>query len=518
MVISVLLITTAGLRLSRGEPLTGVGSLTLYSACGVTYATILFGALWIRFRGNRHRVLVAYVQLVGDCLVATVLVLATGGFDSAFTFLYSLAILNAAVVLTQRDTLILAGVASACYALAITAQHFDWTSGFGLSRPTWAETFPSLLANVLAFFLVGYLGSSLTRQLRTTSQQLTKAEAALVEAEHIHETVLESLPSGVLTFNHAGDVVFLNRAGADILGPDIARSQSRLAAFFPPAITGDRFELELDGDILIGATAAPLSGPAGGGRVVVFQDLTELRALQQQVARADRLRTLGGFSAGLAHELRNPLASINGCLQLLEEDAAQGHLNSDQAARMLAIARREGERLAGLVTAFLTYARPPPPHREPMSLHSLFHDITEAASLKAGAPIAVVGDDVTVYADKSQMAQVAWNLVSNARQALETTASGGQIEVRLGQDRDRGWFIVDDNGPGIADDQRDKIFDPFFTTRADGTGLGLATAHQLVDAQGGELDMVPSALSGAAFRVRLPRRAPSPSPGDPDLG
>lgn len=326
--------------------------------------------------------------------------------------------------------------------------------------------------------------------------------------------MLESLPSGVLTTAPSGKITFVNRAGSEILGEDRAHLLGAQASAYipelPTAASPGRFEIQLDEDRVLGGNVASL-GEESRGQVVVFQDLTELRRLQGDLARAERLQTLGRFAAGMAHELRNPLAAMIGCLQLLKADAKKGTPLSEEAMRMLGIVDRESTRLEGLVSDFLTYARPSPPNVTVLDVGELCRRCAQAAGAGEDASIEVTAEAGPHHArgDADQLQQVMWNLLGNALQATRgemgpTRGEPPRIEVRVRRHGAACEVQVDDNGPGIADVDRGRIFEPFFTRRASGTGLGLATSHQLIMSQQGDIDVGSSPLGGARFTLRLP--------------
>jgi len=249
------------------------------------------------------------------------------------------------------------------------------------------------------------------------------------------------------------------------------------------------------------------------GTAVIFQDLTGLRAMEDRVALAERLADLGRLSAGLAHELRNPLASMMGAVELLHGSASLAA--EDQ--RLLGIVLREGGRLAQLVTDFLAFARPAPLRRAAIDLAGLAAQALDAfAHDPAAEGLALERDLLGTPArcDPGQLQQVLWNLLVNAAQALPPAAPGerrGAIRVACRPTPEGGAELaVEDDGPGVAPEDRERIFTPFFTTRPDGTGLGLATVHQLVAAHGGTVAVEMAAPHGARFVVRLPPAAAEP--------
>jgi two-component system sensor histidine kinase PilS (NtrC family) len=519
VVMTVMVATTAVLRgASDGSIFQGAAAaLTVVAA--VSYGSILAGALWLRRFGSRGVRPLALVQLGFDALVAAVVVALTGGVESVFVFVFSLTVLNAAAVMQRQGAVAIAIFAALLYALVFGLEVAGMLRWFGIEEaPSTTQLLPSFLTNTASFVLVAALGAFLSEQLQRTSERLDVAQAQIAHIEELYHAVLESLPSGVLTVDAGGEVLYVNGAGAQILGKNAGELVGKPLAHQAPALVVDdvteysRFERQAGGRTL-GGSVARLTGFEGlAGRVVVFQDLTELRRLQQDVARAERLAELGRFAAGLAHEIRNPLAAMIGCLQLLQDDtkasAAGPHDSSEEASRMLGIVQREAERLSSLVTEFLTYARPAPPRIEAVRLLGVAGETV--AAMRTGLPpqlqLEVEGDGAVVAdCDPSQVRQALWNLVRNAAQAAGGDGRAGRVRVEVRAERDCALLVVDDDGPGVPPDIRARVFEPFFTTRADGTGLGLATVHQTLAQQGGGVRLADSPLGGARFEVRLPR-------------
>jgi two-component system sensor histidine kinase PilS (NtrC family) len=253
----------------------------------------------------------------------------------------------------------------------------------------------------------------------------------------------------------------------------------------------------------LGISAAPLADHAGRvvGRVIHFQDLTELRRMQLEVERAERLASVGRFAAGIAHEIRNPLASISGSIEMLKTTPG-----ADADSRQLMdIAVREVDRLNRLITDLLDYARPRSEERRPLDLGEQVAEIARAFALERREKICVVSDlspGVVVEAATGQLRQVIWNLIRNAAEAMP---DGGEIAIRLAGDGTHAALEVRDEGPGIPSDRLERIFEPFYSTKAGGTGLGLATVARIVADHNGTVtvDSEPDQRRGAAFIVRL---------------
>jgi two-component system sensor histidine kinase PilS (NtrC family) len=234
------------------------------------------------------------------------------------------------------------------------------------------------------------------------------------------------------------------------------------------------------------------------GLLIAFQDLTEIKTLEGQLKRADSLAAVGRLASGLAHEIRNPLASISGSVQLLLEDKKV----RDEDRNLMEIVIKEADRLSALLSDFLNFARPAPLQLEPVNLAALldeliallsasgqFNDVTVDKAYSGPAPM---------HVDPQKMYQVLWNLLINAGEAVQ---SSGEIRVEIVQDK--GEIIIEDSGPGIAEEDRDKLFEPFFTTKGKGTGLGLANVYANVEAHGGHIFVEPSSLGGARFTICL---------------
>ncbi|MBM4281328.1 MAG: PAS domain-containing sensor histidine kinase [Deltaproteobacteria bacterium] len=512
VVVTVLVATVVVLKATSDEDIFARASLALYGIAGAAYLTILGGAGWMRVFGTRGLAVVGYVQLVSDAAIASALVLMTGGVESIFVFLYSLSVLNAAIVLERRGAIVIASSATLMYAAVWVVEAL---AGQGL-----VALLPQFATNAGSFFLVAVLGGYLTGQLTRTSERLKDTEASLAQLERLNAAVLGSLPSGVLSIDDRGRVVFINLAGNDILGggtvgAEVGTWRPELVGVGADGVT-DRFEITLvDGERrrVIGGNVAPLIGAAGAGRVIVFQDLTELRRLQQEVTRAEQLAALGRVSAGLAHEVRNPLAAMIGSLHLLRSDDSR--IDSDNR-RMLDIVWREAERLSRLVQDFLRYARPAPPHPTAVKLSALVDETAAAVrlGLKAAKVRTDAAIDVVARCDPDQLRQVLWNLVANADAVLAAAGrSDGVITIGARAEGGVARIDIDDNGPGVAEEIRGRLFEPFFTTRHDGSGLGLATSRQLLLQNGGSIALDVAPTGGARFTVRVPlERSSAPPP------
>jgi two-component system sensor histidine kinase PilS (NtrC family) len=391
------------------------------------------------------------------------------------------------------------------------------------SRPSPEETLPAVLGHALAFLAVGLLSRRLAHQIQTGRRELH-------ELAEIHRRIVDGVSSGLLTVSRAGRVTSFNREAEQITGfradevlgiplgelfPSLARSGA-----LPPL---ERMQVRFLGrdakPLHLGMSVSVLRDLAGepDGAIVIFQDLTHVVEMEEQLRRSERLSAVGQLAAGLAHEIRNPLASLSGAIELLAVDLPQG----DASSRTLReIVQRETARLNRLVSDFLTYARPGIGRAEAVPLRALFEELRELIARDGANAVQVhldVDDSLQALGNPDQLRQVFWNLLLNAAQSepADAVVHVRAVPVRAAAraeraDRDQVQqeeveITVEDRGCGIPPDALERIFEPFFTTRPKGTGLGLATVHRVVEAHGGRIAVSSERGKGTKVRVFLPR-------------
>jgi two-component system, NtrC family, sensor histidine kinase PilS len=469
----------------------------------------------------------AAVQLGWDLLTATGLVFVSGGAASGFTFLYGVVVLMAAIVLGTR-----AVIGSAAAALALYS-----TTGIGLAngwlphppdqlemhyRLATSELGTAVLTNVMGLLLVGLLAGNLAVRLKKAGGQLERAERSARSLERLNDHIVRSIASGVITTRSDGTVQAVNPAAADmfrasptaLLGrplPELMPGAWDEAAGADPARLpavdrGEDTAVRPDGSTFpVGYSRRPLVADHGEaiGHLVAFQDLTEIRALRATAEQAERLAVLGRLAAGLAHEIRNPLSSISGSVQMVRHDAQLGPEDS----RLLDIVLSEAERLNELVSTMLQVGRPRPPQREQVDLGALAAEVVDMARRGPAASPAVTLElerppsGPMAQGDADQLRQVVWNLLKNAIQASST---GGVVRVCVGSEGTHSAIEVRDRGQGIDPEQMGHLFEMFYSGRQGGVGLGLALVKQIVDAHGGTIHVDSSPDEGTRFRVVLP--------------
>lgn len=488
-------------------PLHRVSELLYGVAMGSYVVVIVLGVL-LRSPGISKLVLAA-VYLAADVMLAFAVVQATGVVHSAFTFLYLLAILDAAIIASRPATMSVATAATLAFGGQLAFQVYG-VGGKAAGKGD-AAFLISLLTHLVAFYLVALLASYFGDLLRRAREAATVAESDLLHAHELHEAILESLPLGVLTVDQARHVRTANLGAARILGaaihdlvgkplPAALHLAIESATEHPVVATqlnGVTRHLSFARASLAKQGDAPLE-------VVVMEDRTELRELEQSLAVRARLASIGELAAAIAHEVRNPLASISGAVELMQGCGD----NVDERDRLSGIVLREISRLNRLVDEFLLYARPGAADRLSVDLAALSrelvemlrsHPLAQERTIRMQTP-----ERLMASVDAQQIQQVLWNLLRNA---LEATPKGSQVEflVREQEGEQRCVvFEVRDHGAGIASQVQSRLFEPFQTTKPDGTGLGLAVVHRIVEKHEGVVTLENVADGGARALVILP--------------
>lgn len=527
VIVTALLGATSWFTLRPGQSLGTVTERLLYTLIAFIYVVSLI-YLWI-LRKRRQLPSLAAAQVIGDVLVATYLVYLTGGADSLFTLMYPLAIVNASVLLFRPGAVLAAVGSSVIFAALTAAFAHGWVDPVapGLAQRPLTLTRLSfvIIANGTAFVLTAALASYLTEQVRRAGEELDEREVDYAALAELHGSIVRGMSSGIVTTDLSGRVTFVNPAAAEILGVRTSRVLEAplrewlpsLAAAVEGALLrgfgrGEVDERDAAGNVRrLGFVVNPLRRQGerrGDGRrvspglAILLEDLTAVRAMQESIRRNDRLAAMGQLAAGLAHELRNPLASMTGSIELLGRGAA---LSADQR-RLMDIVLREAGRLNQLVTDFLSFARPAPVMRRETELGVLVDETLAVFANSPGAERLALTrsglSSLTISADAAQIRQVLWNLLRNAADAMP---DGGSISVELSRmPNGHAALSVSDTGPGIAPADLARVFEPFFSTKAQGTGLGLAWVHRIVEAHEGRIDVSSTPGAGTVFTLMLP--------------
>ena len=545
------------------------GTIPLYVLLACTFGLSLLYALGLR--SQSYLGLQGLIQLTLDLILVILLVHFTGGPDSVFPFMFIFVIFAAANLLGMRGSLVVAVLSSLVYATLLLA---EWTRlvqpvafAGGLSQRPAGYAVYQVVIHAVAFLAVAILSSHLAERLRQAGRELEQRGIDLRNLRTLHEAIVATIPSGIMTFDLEGRLVSFNSAAERITGHGFAALQDQpwqmtpfapcetLGTFFATPTTrldGPATELELrraDGrTIPVGIACSPLRSGDGDtiGLVAIFQDLTERRRVEEQLRRADRLSALGHLAANIAHEVRNPLAAISGSVEVLREDEAVTGSSRD----LLEIILREARRLKLITGQFLDFAKPHPLLFRPCALRPLLEEtlllLAKSSEWHQGMlwEFTEEAPGLHALADPDQLRQVAWNLCLNAAQSMP---EGGTLTVTvrnvppgnegelvgssMGESRraaphsaesasppvqrsaHHDWIEIAlrDTGRGIPPEALERIFDPFFTTRPSGTGLGLAIARKIVESMGGSIRAESQPGMGTVFLLWLRRAFTHPS-------
>ena len=497
---------------------------------GLTYALTAFYAATLRLAEGRRWLV--DVQLAGDALIVSAFIYFTGGVTSYFTSLYVLPIVAASIVQFRRGGLLVATLSAVLYGGVVLAQyltvagymHDPWLVSPVLPPRSVAQY--TYLLNAFGFFAVALLSGSLAERVRTTGVRLEQASSQIADLQALNQHFIDSLPSGLATTDNTGRILTFNRAAENITGRSSASVAGRpiaevlnipgdaVGAASPELDNGRarRMEAQLmraGRHIEIGLSIAYLQTPGGrAGYLVTFQDVTDIKKLERDARLQQRLAAVGEMAAGIAHEIRNPLASMSGSIQILRHELP---LSTEQG-QLMDIVLRESERLNTTIGSFLAYARP---QRFAIARFDVRRALNDAALLLRNSAevqqghlidVDVPPSELWYDADEGQVKQIVWNLASNGLRAMP---KGGRLRLMAAVDpaTDGVVITVQDEGIGIAPDELEGLFQPFHGGFAQGSGLGLAIVHRIVTDYNGKIQVSSQPGHGTTVAVHLPARA-----------
>jgi two-component system sensor histidine kinase PilS (NtrC family) len=533
-----LLVATVVVQARAYPSFSNTSLASLYILTGIIYfLTLCYALLLDRIK---KYILFAYVQLVFDVLFVTALIYVTGGIESIFSFMYILTIINAAIMLYRRGGLLIASASSIGYGSLLDLQYFGiihpyYTRASELMTYTIGYYFYTLLMNIAAFYLVAFLSSYLAEELRRSSVKLKAKQYDLDQLELLNRNIVQSINTGLITLNNKLEISYVNPAAEQISGFNYRDLEGiHIGDIFPKIVpnlsisdkeggNADMVQpqkaIDIDFDrrdgikLHLGFSQSILRDPGGDeiGLILIFQDLTEFRQMQDQVRRMDRLAVAGELAAGIAHEIKNPLASLSGSIQMLRDEVDFGPMQQ----RLMDITMREAERLNALVNEFLLFSRPEEAVDRSVDVNEVIDDTLEMLknSPELSRPIRIektLSENLWVHIDAQRLQQVIWNLVLNAVQemknsgrlsvstAIRTKRGSGNAQEKLAE------IAISDTGPGILPENQGKVFDPFFTTKDQGTGLGLTIVHRIVENYDGKIFLDSDGHSGTTFTLHFP--------------
>ena len=495
----------------------------LFVVCGLTALYVLAHTF------SRSLLLQARVQFLVDIILVTWLVWTTDVIHSPYIAVYIVVIAASSLFLGPRDAI---AISVGC-AVAFTASALAILSGVGrvgigdLLGTGRAQTFQSIGLFDVAFLVVGLLSARLAERQSRSDVRLRAANQSLATLRALHERIVESIRSGVVTTDLQGRIYTFNSAAEEITGYDETDVRGQDASIFfgeikeivagsmdttPAADASPRFEadcLTAEGlRLRLGFSVSPLFSETGEttGTVITFQDLTHIRALEETSRRQDRLAAIGRMAASIAHEIRNPLAAMRGSIQMLRADM-EGHSSQTE---LMEIILRESDRLNRIISDFLNYARPRSMIQSEVDVGALLQQtftlLRNSAEISNSHIIEEEVPDlpILVEADAEQLQQVFWNL---ARNALQSMPGGGTLRAEVQKhSHDRLRIAFSDTGRGMSPEQVERLFEPFSSTTG-GTGLGLSIVYQIIRDHGGTINVRSREGQGTTITMELPGTA-----------
>ena len=506
---TLVLFTTIFLR----QEVLGEGAvLKIYGMLAISFA---FSLLNVSFWDQTLRVrLYMPSQLLYDILLTSYLVGLTGVTDSIFLVLYLLNIVFASVVYALIGALVVAALSGVVYAFIYYAQ----VDAEG------ANAFYNLAYSELLFLLSALLSGQFMDELRRQKAMLETQRQSIARLELLNDRLLNSIPVGLVTVDSGEYVHTINQTALSLLGldhtpgmrlkyyellPDLrgilgawdhmTETQRLRFSFRHGDDPNPRFNLSL-----VKLRAGTWDGSPDMQHILVFEDVSKMIDLEKKLEFESRLAATGELAAGIAHEIRNPLASISGSIEMLY---ANLEIKGEQERRLFDIALREISRLNNLITDFLEFAKPRDETAGDFQLREAVLEVSEAvqSGRTKGRKLSVASEisgEIIVHANRERIKQVLFNLFLNSVEAAKSDTVG----IRVKAERQPSGVVaidVSDDGPGIPPELHAKVFDPFFTTKREGTGLGLATVARILKAAKGGIQLVPS-TGGAHFRIELP--------------
>jgi len=526
---TVLLGSTIIVQFRASESFISPPLLTLYGLIATVYVLTFIYVLALK--RIRSTVRFTYVQISLDTVFVTAIIYVTGGIASVFSFLYLVVVVYTSIFLYKRGSLIMAASCSIQYGTMIDLEYYGILHPFYSLAGSGAQTFePSyvlyrVLMTMVGCFLVAFLSSYLAQQSLSAEKELKAKQKDLKQLEAFNASIIQSMDSGLLTLDPEGRITSFNRGAEEITG--FAQGEvlgKPLAYVFPGLVERDvafresfqkarrrndvEFRRKNGTTGYLGFSISSLTGPDGRviGDLLIFQDLTALKRMEAHVKRMDKLAAIGEMAAGIAHEIKNPLASMSGSVQLLKNEIG----NTPMAQKLMQIVLRETDRLTALANDFLLFAHPGPGKKKAIELSSSIEEILELFQQDplCRNRIKVVRHlvpETWTEIDPGHMRQIFWNLLLNAAEAID---GSGRIEVSMKVGRELVHVAIKDNGCGISEENSKDIFNPFFSTKAHGSGLGLSIVHRLVECYDGHIEVQSREGSGATFILSLNRIDP----------
>jgi two-component system sensor histidine kinase PilS (NtrC family) len=438
-----------------------------------------------------------YVQLTFDILMITLLVYLSGGIVSPFYFLYILPIIVASIFLSRRDTLIIATVSFIAFGMLSDLLYLEiipFYPNFAVGDVSLGTFIYNLLMSFIAFSSVSFISSYYFERISKTGEQLKNIQENLQDMILLNNSVLEKMENGFITSDAQGRVVsynakaaaFLNlKKGGNIFDLLLVKDELPQIRKIWQSNNSYYFEKNLRG-FSLGISLSSIEKVSSFERLLVFliTDLSAIKEIENKLKEKEHLALIGEMAAGIAHEIRNPLASISGSVQFLR----QGLNLEPELKNLMDIIVKESDRLSAFIEEFLNFSRQSPLEISQFDLAGVVNDVVAMISRNLGAVrfIKKYNPGSMVHADFKKIKQLVWNLLNNAVKALQEK---GEIEINLFQDAKAVYLSIHDFGVGMDREEIEKIFTPFYSKFAFGIGLGMNIVKRIVEEHGFKMEI-----------------------------
>ena len=474
--------------------------------------SVLYMLLWKY--GNRPN-LTYQIQFFFDLILISILIFISGGINSVFTPFYVLIIVYASLLKRRDGGVIALTLSITSYSGIVHLSYLGWVPGSEVLGP-----YPLIIyrisLNTLGFMGVAMLGIYLSERLQSARRELGAARM-------VHQSTVDSIRDGLFTLDEKGKITSFNRAAEEICGFEQDNLLGEpFSELFSQSVLDRILENDFDANpralhiecwstnkagkaLFVGMSCSPMKDNETGrtGYIVSLQDLTELKHREEDVQLNEKMAAMGEMAAGLAHEIRNPLGSLSGSIQLLQSDLKL----SDEKARLVNIIIRECGRLNNIVRDFLDYAGPRPTHPQAVDLLTLVRDTVDLFKnspqfhLIHSIDILPSAEEIRCVADSEQFQQVIWNILQNGVQAMP---DGGTLSIQLRHDNTRALLSFHDQGVGMSNEEKKQLFQPFRSGFRKGSGLGMAIVYQIIQKHHGHIDVVSRRNKGTVISISLP--------------
>lgn len=495
--------------------------LPLFNALAVIL-TLTYLALWW---SGRQLMFQLYLQIAVDMAVTTILVANTRGIESAFVSFYILIIICCSLMLGKNGGMIGAALSTILYAGMIAAGNLGLIPLGGVRMDLQNATF-RISAHSLGFFAVAFLGAYLSQRLHAVQRELEEKIHSLKQLQRLNEHIVSSIRSGLITTDLEGRIAVFNNTAEELTDRESAEMLEKPVQillgerlwmriinndFFKnarPLRHQDCLTLASGAQRHLGLSVSPLLDQEQQliGYIISFQDLTEIKRLEEEIRLKDRMAAIGRMAAGIAHEIRNPLTSMRGSVELLRSRVTL----SKKDERLLDILIRESDRLNKFVENFLMFAHPGKYTKSTVELVSLLRD---SVTLLQNSPevrekhnvrLKLDTQQIQIQGNADQLKQVFWNLAQNALRAMP---DGGTLTItaRLAPDGG-GQILFEDVGVGMSPEEKEHLFQPFHSGFKGGIGLGLSITFQIVEDHHGRISFESERGQGTKVTIYLPHQ------------